>query len=179
MGRAPNLRIPRQGLPRSSNRSRRRRGPALLALAAANLAVFGAVVVIGLGGVPALKPAEPETLPVHPAQVIIHNVTVIDGDTIRIEGGDRIRIANIDTPETGPRAKCAQEAELARQATANLKQMAARARHAAFIPDPDRARDRYGRLLGRLELDGVDVGEAQIARGLAQPWRGRRAAWCG
>lgn len=38
---------------------------------------------------------------------------VVDGDTVRLEGGERIRIANIDAPETQEgQAKC--RAEIAR-----------------------------------------------------------------
>ena len=37
---------------------------------------------------------------------------------------------------------------------------------------PTGRRDRYGRIVARIEIDGVDLGERLIARGLAQPWRG-------
>jgi crotonobetainyl-CoA:carnitine CoA-transferase CaiB-like acyl-CoA transferase len=38
--------------------------------------------------------------------------------------------------------------------------------------------DRYGRSLGRVEGDGVDVGEALVAMGHARVWTGRRMPWC-
>jgi endonuclease YncB( thermonuclease family) len=47
-----------------------------------------------------------------------------------------------------------------------------------FIPNWGRERDVYGRLLGRVEIDGEDVGEAQLKAGLAQRWMGKRAEWC-
>jgi endonuclease YncB( thermonuclease family) len=40
-------------------------------------------------------------------------------------------------------------------------------------------RDSYGRIVARIEIDGVDLGERLIARGLAQRWRGRKADFCG
>lgn len=44
---------------------------------------------------------------------------VIDGDTFRLESGERIRIAGIDTPETQKgEAKCSAEIVLGRAATA-------------------------------------------------------------
>ena len=45
-------------------------------------------------------------------------VHVVDGDTFDY-GGDRIRIADIDTPET--RARCPEEARLAAAATQRLR----------------------------------------------------------
>jgi hypothetical protein len=43
-------------------------------------------------------------------------IRVIDGDTIEA-AGERIRIANIDTPEMPPKSRCAAEAILAGRAT--------------------------------------------------------------
>jgi endonuclease YncB( thermonuclease family) len=56
--------------------------------------------------------------------------------------------------------------------------MVAGAGDMAFISDQSRTRDVYGRLLGRIEVDGVDVGQAQIAAGLAQAWTGAKGWWC-
>lgn len=114
-----------------------------------------------------------------PGRPIEAAITVVDGDTVRLSSGEKIRISNIDTPETPPRSRCAEEARLAQAATANLRRMVAGAKDVRFVPDWDRERDSYGRLLGRVVIDGADVGEAQIAAGLAQRWRGRRAWWCG
>jgi micrococcal nuclease len=104
-------------------------------------------------------------------------IRVIDGDTIEAEG-ERIRIANIDTPEMPPKSRCAAEAILAGRATSNLEDMVAAAYEVTFTPNLGRERDVYGRLLGRVAVDGVDVGRAQIEAGLAAPWRGHKAEWC-
>lgn len=45
--------------------------------------------------------------------------------------------------------------------------------------DNGRMKDRYGRTLGRVLVDGVDVGELLISEGLARRWDGRRHPWCG
>lgn len=50
------------------------------------------------------------------------SVRVVDGDTLRV-GGERVRIMGLDTPETS--ARCPQEAALARQATAHMRQLVA------------------------------------------------------
>src|SRR5690348_15721280 len=67
---------------------------------------------------------------------------VIDGDRF-VYGEDRIRIADIDTPETHP-SRCAYEAELGARATERLRQLLAR----PFELQPvERDVDRYGRKL--------------------------------
>lgn len=45
-------------------------------------------------------------------------------------------------------------------------------------PADGRLRNRYGRLLATIRVDGRDVGEVLVAEGLARPWGGRRASWC-
>ena len=47
---------------------------------------------------------------------------VIDGDTFEADG-ETIRISNIDTPETAPRAQCQAEAALAAVATRELEDL--------------------------------------------------------
>lgn len=100
----------------------------------------------------------------------------IDGDTLRDAEGERYRVENIDAPETGSRSECAEERVLAEAATAYV---AAWLRQAQNVEaHPIGRRDRYGRVVARIEIDGVDLGERLIARRLAQPWRGRKANFC-
>ncbi len=101
---------------------------------------------------------------------------VVDGDTLVLSNGERVRILNIDTPEMPPRAACAAEAERALAAKARLESMIEGRVVALFAGARDR--DPYGRLLRRIEADGRDVGERLIAERLAQRWRGRKAEWC-
>ncbi len=101
---------------------------------------------------------------------------VVDGDTFHM-AGDKIRIADIDTPETHP-PRCTAEAALGEQATLRLQELL-NAGSFALAPI-DRDRDRYGRRLRIVERDGRSIGEILIAEGLARPYAGgHRAGWCG
>ncbi len=97
---------------------------------------------------------------------------VVDGDTIWF-GGEKIRIADIDAPETHP-PRCAREAALGRQATRRLQALLNRG---AVTLDGDR-RDRYGRRLAVVRQGGRSVGETLVDEGLARVWEGRRRPWC-
>lgn len=101
---------------------------------------------------------------------------VVDGDTFWM-GGAKIRIADIDTPETHP-ARCAREAELGAAAARRL--------HALLNSGPvsleaiGRDTDRYGRKLRIVSIDGRGVGDILVAEGLARRYAGgSREGWCG
>ena len=102
-------------------------------------------------------------------------VTVIDGDTFRY-AGQKIRIADIDTPEV--RGRCAYETELAAQATRRLEELLA-AGPFELQPIPGRDEDRYGRKLRVVTRDGRSLGDRLVEEGLARTWTGRRQPWCG
>lgn len=92
---------------------------------------------------------------------------VHDGDTVWWQG-DKIRIADIDTPELNGR--CVAERRKARQARDRLVVLL----NARPGIKPRRTgRDRYGRTLAR--FDGI--GEQLIREGLATRWPQRRN-WC-
>lgn len=99
---------------------------------------------------------------------------VVDGDTFYL-GGDKVRIAGIDAPETHP-SRCAREAELGEAATASLRSMLGSG--PITLSAIDRDRDHYGRLLRNVAVDGRDVGEALIAQGVARAYDGGRRPWC-
>lgn len=106
------------------------------------------------------------------AGVALADVRVIDGDTIRVDG-ETIRVMNIDAPEIHP-CHCQPECDLGYRAKEYVER---------FLSGPiaiERAsrRDKYGRTLARISVNGVDLGEALIAAGLARPWEGRRKPWC-
>jgi endonuclease YncB( thermonuclease family) len=101
---------------------------------------------------------------------------VIDGDTIVI-AGEHIRIANIDAPEIG-HYKCDAELRLGNVARARMQALTASGSISIVRGDHGRMTDKYGRSLGRVMVDGKDVGEILIAEGLARRWDGKRHPWC-
>ncbi len=100
---------------------------------------------------------------------------VVDGDTFYL-GGDKVRIAGIDAPETHP-PQCAYEAQLGEAATDKLRALLNSG--AVTMTSIDRDRDVYGRLLRNVAVDGADVGEAMIGAGVAREFAGGRRSWCG
>jgi endonuclease YncB( thermonuclease family) len=102
---------------------------------------------------------------------------VIDGDTIEnTVTGERIRLANIDTPETGARAQCEAEREAGERAERAARNLIG---GATVSIAPTGRTDSYGRTIARVRVDGQDMGQILINRGLARPWRGHREPWCG
>ncbi len=99
---------------------------------------------------------------------------VVDGDTFWL-AGEKVRIADIDTPETHP-PRCAEEAALGERATLRLRELLSAGPVA--LGAVDRATDRYGRRLAIVEAGGVPVGETLIEEGLARRWGGPRRSWC-
>jgi endonuclease YncB( thermonuclease family) len=100
---------------------------------------------------------------------------MINGDTLR-DGGERYRVENIDAPERGARARGPEEKALAEAARAYVAAWVAEARRVEARPIG--RRDRYGRIVAFVQIDGIDLGERRMARALAQPWRGRKADFC-
>ncbi|MGR6432323.1 thermonuclease family protein [Rhizobium sp. PAMB 3174] len=105
-----------------------------------------------------------------------HTDCVIDGDTFYF-GGEKIRIADIDAPETHP-SRCQREQELGDRATERLSQLLA-ANDFELRPLGSRDRDRYGRKLRVVMIDGKSAGELMVEEGLARKWTGKRRPWCG
>ncbi|HWA49026.1 MAG TPA: thermonuclease family protein [Dongiaceae bacterium] len=112
-------------------------------------------------------------------------VAVKDGDTIAVEipglpatlNPVAIRLRGVDTPESGGRARCATERNLARRATGFTKRAVAHARRIEFaMPDWD----KYGgRIDAEVWIDGVSLADQLIAAGLARAYDGdKRGGWC-
>ena len=101
---------------------------------------------------------------------------MVDGDTIRY-GGTKIRLEDIDTPETHE-PRCASEAALGRRATRRLLELV-NAGPFQLVRTGGRDEDRYGRKLRTITRGGRSVGDVLIAEGLARPWDGARRSWCG
>lgn len=104
---------------------------------------------------------------------------VVDADTLVIQGGERIRVSNLDGPELPTRAHCQREATLGLEGKAKLNTiLSVPGADIRLIRDTVRPLDRYGRTLGRITVNGEDVAQPMIAAGVARPWRGRSSQWC-
>lgn len=117
-------------------------------------------------------------------ELVLPIVGGIDGDTIRTYvslpaplNRVSIRIRGIDTPEKGKRAACAQEAMLADKASLAAKELIA---NATTMVVSSLKWDKYGgRIVGDVSINGVDVGRALIAQGVAAPYDGgKKQSWC-
>lgn len=99
---------------------------------------------------------------------------VVDGDTFWY-GGTKIRIADINTPETS-QASCPQEAALGAQAKGRLAQLLNAGPFTLEVQG--RQTDRYGRALRVVTRGGRSIGALLEAEGLAEHWQGKRGDWC-
>lgn len=136
----------------------------------------------------ALLLATPAVAGIQPPEPIQGSIRVIDGDTVELSTGERVRIYNIDAPETH-KPRCSAEGILGSAAAAYL---IAWLDHGGVTISrcelaTGRCKDRYGRTLATISTRAKgDVGEALIAVGAALPWQPGRAAhdarvryWCG
>jgi endonuclease YncB( thermonuclease family) len=99
---------------------------------------------------------------------------VVDGDTIWLEG-QKIRLADIDAPETHD-PRCRSEKALGDRATLRLQQLLNQG--TITLQRIDRNRDRYGRLLRLVLVNGESVGDVLVGESLARWYAGHRRAWC-
>jgi micrococcal nuclease len=101
---------------------------------------------------------------------------VIDGDTIRWNG-EKVRLVGFNTPEISE-PLCAAEATKGELAKLRLQQLL-NSGSVSFLASAERDRDRYGRLLREVRVDGRDVAEVLISEGLAEPYSGgQKRDWC-
>ena len=102
-------------------------------------------------------------------------IYVIDGDTIDVDG-ERYRLTGFDTPETY-RAECESEKLRGDQAAVRMRALVRAASEIRL--DAQHSRDKYGRGLGTLSVDGEDVGDILIREDLARRYSGgQRYSWC-
>jgi micrococcal nuclease len=90
-------------------------------------------------------------------------VKVVDGDTIEIEGGQKVRYIGIDTPETKHPTKGVQC--FGKQAFEKNKQLV-EGKEILLEKDVSET-DRYGRLLRFVYIDGVFVNDYLVRQGYA------------
>ena len=112
------------------------------------------------------------------------NVVIIDGDTLSIDG-TRIRIVEIDTPETY-RSRCENELVLGLKAKERLRQLV----DSGPVHYEPTGIDRFGRTLARVYVDlddgPLNVGEQLMREQFALPYKPggadklrRLQVWCG
>jgi micrococcal nuclease len=99
---------------------------------------------------------------------------LVDGDTMYYEGS-KIRIADIDTPETHD-AQCASELAWGDAATQRLIALVNAGPFS--LKRIDRDEDRYGRTLRVVTRDGESLGGVLVDEGLARWYAGGRRSWC-
>lgn len=99
---------------------------------------------------------------------------VVDGDTFWMDG-TKIRVADIDAPETHP-PRCDEEERLGNAATERLQALLNAG--PVTLEVGDRATDKYGRALRIVTRGGKSLGEQLVSEGLARRWTGRRQPWC-
>ncbi|MBX3565953.1 MAG: thermonuclease family protein [Sphingomonas sp.] len=99
---------------------------------------------------------------------------VVDGDTFWMDG-TKIRVADIDAPETHP-PRCAEEERLGNAATQRLRALLNAG--PVTLVTADRDTDQYGRALRIVTRDGKSLGAQLVSEGLARRWTGRRQPWC-
>lgn len=105
------------------------------------------------------------TAPAPSAEVKVAHV--IDGDTVTLSSGDKLRLIGVDTPELGNHKNAPETgATLARSYLSELLNKKTRY-HVLY---GQQKRDKYHRLLGHLFLrDGTNIQALLLARGLALP----------
>ncbi len=148
------------------------------------VALIAAIPLAALTGAPPLRVAAlgrtalADTLAARFARCVgSHRQTcVVDGDTIWL-AGDKIRLADINAPETHM-AGCDYEQALGERATDRLVVLLNEGPFSVTRGDPRRDRDRYGRLLRVVSRDGRSLGAELEAEGLAEHWHGHRRDWC-
>ena len=117
---------------------------------------------------------EPAPAPLE-GMIDARRITVLDGDTIRIEG-QSFRLIGFDTPEKGLQARCAAEREKAVQATQRLRGIVAagglKFERVACPCEPSSEgtiRCNDARLCAVLSAGGREISDILIGEGLARP----------
>ncbi|CUX67123.1 Nuclease [Agrobacterium tumefaciens str. Kerr 14] len=99
---------------------------------------------------------------------------VVDGDTFWFRG-EKIRIADIDTPELSP-PRC--ERERKRGLAAKQRLLDILNSGPLSFKTTARDEDRFGRKLRIGYRERRSVGDLLVAEGLARKWEGSRRSWC-
>ena len=100
-----------------------------------------------------------------PSDELVLVERVVDGDTLVISGGDRVRLIGVDTPETHHPTKPVQPFGPEAYAFTRGK---VEGKRVQLKFDPGETKDRYGRTLAYVYVDGEFLNELLIRHGLAR-----------
>ncbi len=115
------------------------------------LAALAAPAVLACGG------GSEDSSRCGPARVLV--TRVVDGDTIEVETGDKVRYLLVDAPEMPDSCYASEAAEF----NASLVE----GREVSLAYDEAGCRDRYGRLLAYVFVDGQEVNRFLVEQGYA------------
>ena len=100
-------------------------------------------------------------------------VRVIDGDTLELDGGDRVRLIGVDTPEKFESAKMDRDAQRSGQDKKTIRELGELASRftqslcegkRCWLEYDTQAKDKYGRTLAYVHLEGGTVVNEEIIR---------------
>lgn len=132
----------------------RRSGPVWLILVLVALAAFETLRRGGLD-----QPVDPGA----PEQTYFVE-RVVDGDTLLLESGERVRLLGVDTPET---VKPNHPIERLGREASSFTERLVEGKRVRLGFDKER-RDRYGRLLAYVYADGLFLNEELLRAGLSE-----------
>jgi endonuclease YncB( thermonuclease family) len=119
---------------------------------------FGGTAFAGGSCGTIVTPVPPPASALAPGSYTATVTHIVDGDTLDLSNGERVRLIGIDTPETN---ECGYA-----EAKANMSSVAL-GKTATLSPGARDDKDKYGRVLRYVDVGGVDAGLAQIKAGLA------------
>ena len=95
-----------------------------------------------------------------PTQAVVERV--IDGDTVELQGGERVRYLMVDSPEVSGTPECwGPEAQEFNRATVEGKTV-------TLVYDEAECTDRFGRLLAFVSVGGREINALLVQRGFAR-----------
>lgn len=101
---------------------------------------------------------EAEQVDIEPTYLV---TKVVDGDTVELSNGEKVRLICIDTPEVGE--------DLYQEAKDKLSLLLLNKR--VILEKDVSETDRYGRLLRYVFIDDLDINKAMVNSGLARVYR--------
>jgi len=117
------------------------------------------------GDTPTPAAREPKLIELITQPPLYRVESVIDGDTIVVREGGKVRLLGINAPEVAHRDRAAEP--LGDQARQRLQQLLTGKR--VYLEFDQQRRDRYGRLLAHVKLeDGIEINALLLREGLAR-----------